>query len=542
MKSRCRTCAPLALVLLCAALPGWSMMFKSIPIPSITDQTDVWVRGKVLSIKTRDLPESERYEFESSGALEITAAIQLLDSVPMIAEPELVVHWATMPDFAHTITEGQECIAALIRRDDGTYKSLWQLGLYGWYQPRSGTNVVEIAEDLSNIPLDLLWELVTTLRNGLDDPKTLDAQARDVWLRRLTQGSLADFAAAQMVFDTFPTLELSGETLITALESQHTSFQQRAANSPEPYEEVDAFRRVLPRTLELMTRVGDAPSVERLKALCVRDFQSEHSLFDSPMELPEQLLRVICARGGEARVEMLASLMGKAFTWTSDDGRRTKGRDPLLADYGSIKAIGEFKGDDIDALLLGIMRSPAEFGIQRDLGLASVWRTLAQRGNPEVKAYLDELIANPDSFTLPVRYEESREKTLIYAREALETYARNLPRAERISEALRLYQHGDLGALGTVFDLATKDDTHLVPVFAAIPVAVLEDTDQNLGYWFCSMASRALPGPAFLPQLRALAESNRGEYVFAAIAACGDPEFARERAVAVLESRLPSRD
>lgn len=60
MKSRCRNCAPLALVLLCAALPGWSMTFNSIPIPSITDQTDVWVRGKVLTVKTRELAESER--------------------------------------------------------------------------------------------------------------------------------------------------------------------------------------------------------------------------------------------------------------------------------------------------------------------------------------------------------------------------------------------------------------------------------------------------------------------------------------------------
>lgn len=527
----------------CAVFHAGATSYNDIPLPSITDQTDLWVRGKVRSLETRELEESERGTFDSNGSHEIIIKIDVVNSSPKIDEMEVTVHWAALKERIARIQKNQECIAALIRRDDGTYKTLWQVGLYGWYQPDTGTSIVSQAgATLTNIRSNLLWELVTALRTGLDSPNGPAASTAEAWTPRLTSSSLSEFGAAQIVFEAFPSLPLPPETLIAALETQHANLLVRMANSAAPYDERDQYCRTFVLTLRLLMRNGDPDSIKGLMAVLQQDFTSEWCTFESRPDLAEQLVRVVSARGGDARVDLLKSILGRPFDWKSDDGTRSKHDTPIRADAGILRAIGDYEGGDLDALLIEILNNPTEFDIQDTLALSGLWYALAKRGHPIIKPYLEAYIANPSPEKLGILSNDPENRGVIYAKEVLQTYARNLPKSDQIQEFLRLYEQGDLGALHDALRLITKHDTAFVPSLAAIPIDVLTDSHYSLASSFSYMAATRLPDPAFLPQLRTLANGAPSGWVFQALRACGDEPLARKLALEAVEAPLPARD
>ncbi len=518
-------------VFVSSSFAAWSWTVKDKSLAQITDETDVWVRGRILSMETRAIPEDERYTFNFHGQIEIKVVVSVDDAVPPVAEKELTIHYATLDDLPARIAKDKPFITALTRNTDGTYRSVWAFGFFGWYQPSDTRSDVYENSPAGNASGDLLWELVTTLRTAPDVPEAELAVVRDKWLPRLESGTLSEFTAAQIVFDAFPKLEFSSNTLFAALEKQYEAGLQRAAAMDQPYQ---SLRGPLTKAISLLRRDCNLEVVKRLLQLSKRDFSSEHSVFERT-EIPFEILRIILAYGGKDRTEMMGELLGRPFEWSSTDGKRNGFRLPIEFDFNVSEIVTEYPGDDIDAFLLRMLRKPSDFGVQANgSAIGNLWNTLAKRGHPEIKKYLDSFLANPAAPEFADFPIDSREQLSIHAREALEIYTRMLPHAERMQEDIRLAKNGDLNALYRAMRDATEEDVRYIPEFAAIPQSSLVSTNPNIADAFATMAGTALPDPSFLPQLRALATSNSSASVLVALKACGDESLARSLALELL--------
>ncbi|MCC6698808.1 MAG: hypothetical protein IT365_24500 [Candidatus Hydrogenedentes bacterium] len=526
-----------------AAITAHAMSLRDIPLAEITEQTDLWVRGKVVSVKASPLEEDERYRFGHQGTVEVTVVVNVTSSTHPIDAPAVTVHWASSDEFMQRVKKGQECIAALSRRENGTYKTLWAVGIYGWFQvdPESG-RVPYVSSIGENVAPNTIWDLVNALDMGQASPDGLDAILVDAWRKRLNEGGLQDFIAAMVFFDAFPGVQLSPAELIAAFERQSLS------NASQPRSERHAMRQAVPVLFSLFKRIGDEQSTERLIAIFAQDFSARESAFDDS-EIAKGLVQCILAKGGARRVDLVRGLLGKEFTWATGDGRVQARRTPIRADYSAIQAIAEYPGEDTDRMLLDMLHHPATYGIPDSLSMAAVWTGLAKRGNPEVKTYLEAFIANPGTFDLGVRHYDSVDNSIAFAREALQAYAQNLPRDQQTQQLLQSYKQGDLGALNQLFRLVTPGDSALVPVLSSIPVEHLLSEQHSIANAFATTVATDLPDPAFLPQLRALAGSDARDpvrvqlsMVLAAMHACGDTEPARKMAIENLHKPVPSKE
>lgn len=507
------------------------------PLDLVSEQTDFWVRGQLVSVQSKVLTGEVKPENGRQGDLEITALFHVIDSDPEMEPSDVTVRWACPRDYpGGTGGVGQgDYIAALKRHSDGTFGVFWSGGVGGWIRldPATGTcrRLDRIGDSISS---DLMWELVTAVRSGLDAPAGLDSAVIATWMSRLQSGDLHEFAAAQLLFDAIPGGNGLADALISGFEKQCADGQGAALRR---YLDI---KSVLPVTLGLLQRVGTPSTTKRLIDLCERDFASTKSVFDDT-DICRQIVRVVCACGGDERVAQLTGLLNKEYEHFEADGKSMGERRPLRSDYGIITTIGEFRGQDIDSLLVDMLHRPAEFGINDSLALAGVWQTLALRGNPGFKDYLDRLFTEPTAFQLGIEREESREMTLASARESAKQYALALPRAEGMRESIRLYKRGQIDALAHVFESMTMEDEDLVPELAAIPLAHLQGVHYRLADAFCTMAAR-VPDPAFLPQLRGLAETSVHENTLVALHTCGERDLARSLATDIIKRRLSEGD
>ncbi len=524
------------------ATTAHAMSIRAIPLAEITEQTDLWVRGNVLSVKSKPLKEDERYRFGHQGTVEVTVVIEITSATRILDTPAITVHWASSDEFLQRVTKGEECIAALSRQDDGTYKSLWALGVYGWFQTEPETGRIPYVWEIGrNVSPGLLWDLVSALEMGQYSLKGPSALLIDAWQRRLSDGQRQDFIASMLFFDAFPGAPLSPAELIAAFERQY------AINGSLPRSEERSIQRAMPVLFSLFQRVGDESSLKWLIAIFVQDFSARESVFDD-REIAKGLVQTIMAKGGAQRIDLVHSLIGKEFVWATERGNVQARRTPIRADYDVLEAIAAFPGDDVDGMLLDMLHHPGKYQIRDSLSLASVWNGLANRGNPEIETYLNEFLANPGTFDIGVRHYGSVDNAIVYAREALQAYARNLPRNQRLQQLQRQYQQGDLGALAQLLREVKPGDTTMIPALASVPVDDLLDEQHALGNTFSIVVADRLPDPAFLSQLRALSEraerSGRIQIalVLAALHACGDKELARANAVALLHEPAPDRD
>jgi hypothetical protein len=509
-----------AIGLVTCLLTGLNAQARSYTVSSlfeITERTDVWVRGDLVSVEFRPLKEKERYRFGHVGDVEVVARMRVTASVPALDESEITIHWATLKDFKLRIIPNRAYIAALNRRDDSTYGGPSALGLSGWFQ--SDPDSSGIGE---NISPDLVWQIVSELRHGLDNPARLDASASERWLARLQTGDLHEYGAAVLMFDAFPTLTLDPGTLLTAFERHYADAQARMEALRQPYPERRRFARVVLPTFTLLQRIADKDVTRRIIDLFMRDLSIGNSIFRHT-DVSEPLVRMIAQHGGDTRCDMLKGLLKRKEVWN--------------AEKSVLRIFAEYPGEDIDAMLLDMLNNPGEYGIPSTLALAGLWGGLVNRGLPEIYAYLDAFLAQAESFDLGVPYEKSREQTLIFARECMESYARRMPHARELKVLVQLYQQGDRTALKRILFIMTEEDDNLIPLLNAIPLGLFED--RSMGIAFSSGIARAFPIPAFIPQLRKIMNIQPNGFVLAALDACGDGEYVRKLAKAELGKPLP---
>jgi hypothetical protein len=526
-----------------AAATAHTMSLRDIPLAEVTEQTDLWIRGSVVSVNLSPLAEDERYRFGHQGTVEVTVVVNVTSSTRPIDTPTITVHWASGDEFMQRVKKGQECIVALSRREDGTYKTLWAVGIYGWFQvdPESG-RVPYVSSIGENVAPNTIWDLVSALDIGQASPDGPDAILVDAWRKRLNEGALQDFIAAMVFLDAFPGVELSPADLLAPFERQCLYIASQPNNVKH------AMRQAAPVLFSLFKRIGDESSSEWLIAIFAQDFSARESAFDDS-EIAKGLVQSILAKGGARRVDLVRGLLGKEFTWATGDGRVQARRTPIRADYGAIESIAKYPGEDTDRMLLDMLHHPATFGIPDSLSMAGVWTGLAKRGNPEIRTYLEAFLANPSTFDLGVRHYDSIDKSIVFAREALQAYAQNLPREQRIQQLMRLYKQGDIGALSQLLPMVEPKDSALVPELTSIPLEHLLSEQHSIGNTFATMVAKDLPNPVFRPQLHALAGSDARDpvriqlsMVLAAMHACGDTEPARKMAMENLNKPVPSKE
>ena len=518
---------------------GAQASYRAIPLPEVTERTDVWVHGRLVSVEFQPLEEDERHRFDHTGHVEVRARMQVTDSVPPLDESEITLHCATREEFKPRIVQGREYIAALNRHDDATYGGLYAFGLYGWIQcdPGSGT-IASLSGIGRDVSMELVWQIVSDLSAGLSAPRP-DPSLKERWQPRLQTGDLHQFGAAVMVFDAVPGLGLEPGTLLDAFERHWSEVQKRMNAAPEPYPERSRFEPVVVPAFTLLRRIADEAATSRLLDLYVRDLSSRHSVFDH-VEVTEPLARIVAQHGGGSRCDMLKGLLGREVKWASADGKFTGTRRLVDRGHDVLRAIAEYPGEDLDTLLLDMLHSPGKYGIRSALDLAGLWHGLVERRLPEVRAYLDEFLANPETFDLGVAHERSRENTLIYAREMYEMLSRRLPHGERLQVLVKLDEQGYAGALDRLMSELTENDTEMIPMLTEIPVEAFQD--RHMAISFSINIARALPDPAFVPQLRRIAKVHPGGHVLAALDACGDGEHALALAKAELDIPVPRGD
>lgn len=66
-----------------------------VSLQALTEQTDVWVRGRLSDVVLRPLPPKEQYKFNHEGNVEVTAHLHVLTSTPPLDAPDIVLHTVT---------------------------------------------------------------------------------------------------------------------------------------------------------------------------------------------------------------------------------------------------------------------------------------------------------------------------------------------------------------------------------------------------------------------------------------------------------------
>ncbi|MBI2435948.1 MAG: hypothetical protein HYV26_24090 [Candidatus Hydrogenedentes bacterium] len=404
---------------------------RAVPLAELTEKTDLWVRGKVLLVESHSLEEDERYKFDFQGSVEIKAVIRVVQSVPETAPNLLTIHWVSGDEISKSIVPDRECIAAVQLRDDGDYKSYSQLGIYGWFQPDSTTKMIRHVQEIGEgISPDLLWELVSALRWGLDKRGGLQPELAEIWRKRLLEGNFHEFAAATLVFQVSPNSAPSPEAIVDAFERQYRAIESQLKNPSGRVQLSAEKRNVAAGALTVFLKIGNEACAERLVSLCERTFQDEQKkIFEEEPTETESLVRAILASGGPRRVELLSRLISRNPAHSSDPSKYMGRPTIIRARFSVTHVIGEQKGEDIDKLLIDMLHHPDYYDIQESLDFAAVWEALARRGNPELERYLLSLLQNSQSSDLKVPDYRSVDT---YASESLRIYYERLPHAQKI--------------------------------------------------------------------------------------------------------------
>jgi hypothetical protein len=398
------------------------------------------------------------------------------------------------------LEEGKEYLIAFKNDQDIFWLHKWNRGIYP-VDPNGA-----MAANLRNGPMtiDEVWAFVMDAYDAIHEGALPSGEILDYWLARLQSNDMTDCLTAIEYFNTLAEPIAPQDLVMDAMER---FLSGRIIDSEETSNPTDAGLRhscFALDTLDLLTRVADEPTVERMMALYEQHAASLQNIssvvpYWREETLASKMIRLALKHPGPERRERFLSLFSQLLEEAGSEG----GRLNMLFEAIS-KELGKTEGADIDELFVDILEDPAAFGISEFYRLSLVWKAVANRDLPEFGAYLEQFLSDP-----PMRMSDTW-----HAEDAIRTYVRKT--GDR-KHAILQY----------VVDLLEPEDTEFIPFLReALP------NDHGIA----TVIADVLPDPCFIPVLWAELEKEVNGELLGALFACGQEQEAIGIALAELES------
>jgi hypothetical protein len=449
--------------------------------------------------------QRNRLSIYSGAPVKSTVQLNVLGSHPPL--PSHIgerIHFTPvlLSENINLLEEGKEYLIATKNDQDIFWLHKWNRGIYP-VDPNGA-----MAGNLRNGPMmiDEVWAFIMDAYDAIHEGALPSGEILDYWLARLQSNDMTDCLTAIEYFNTLPEPVAPQDLVMDAMER---FLSGRIIDSEETSNPTDAGLRhscFALETLDLLTRVTDEPTVERMMALYEQHAASLQNIssvvpYWREETLASKMIRLALKHPGPERRERFLSLFSQLLEEAgSEDGRLN-----MLFEAIS-KELGKTEGADIDELLMDILEDPAAFGILEFYHLSLVWKAAANRDLPEFGAYLEQFLSDP-----PMRMSDTW-----HAEDAMRTYVRKT--GDR-KHAILQY----------VVDLLEPQDTEFIPFLCeALP------NDHGIA----TLIADVLPDPCFIPVLRAELEKEVNGELLRGLFACGAEQEAIEIALAGFENPI----
>jgi HEAT repeat protein len=404
------------------------------------------------------------------------------------------------------------------------------------------------------MPLDDAWEFMMDTYDSIHYGTLPSDQILDYWLAKLQSDNITDCWTAVEYFSTLRELPVPPSVLIDVIEQHFDALlklygaliaheEKRSVTSDDAWKAVyrpivgDIHREIsfLAETLELLIPVADEPAIERMLGLYEQEVSSPNSIFnlskeksrydwEAPRPLIPRIVQLALNHPGPKRRERFLRLVSCRPL-------------PKLLDRSMLVAeLGRTDGEDIDRLLMDMLCDPATFGINHSSELHRfLWKTMARRGQPEFREYLEQFVADPNESDLAKFKDYNPEHFRYVVRGAQDLFnkyyatpaEKENARRQRLEDLVEQYRDGDSSVMASIAELIQADDEEFRPFFC-------EQTDALEADVAITIAAK-LPDPCFIPVLRKTLEKRVTSDLLAVMSACGAQEEAIQMGVAKLE-------
>ncbi|MHC4741504.1 MAG: HEAT repeat domain-containing protein [Planctomycetota bacterium] len=327
------------------------------------------------------------------------------------------------------------------------------------------------------IAFEEAWVFIADMYDAIHEGRQPSGDVLDYWVAKLQSDSLIESWMALEYFSTLRSAAVAPGAVVEAVERHLT-------NPPANYDpdSVSSFQRTafLVDAIRVLILCGDESAVDRILTLYKQTLSSSEEGFYEIRELKddliEKLLRLSLKLPGPVRRERFL----RVFSAILGSGEPSIEHDLQVVLPDMLACI---EGEDIDRLVWDIVREPAAFDI-KDIGiLQGIWTAAALRALPEFGAYLDDILADPNSASVRLSEESDvRTKDVVgLAQHAMRAYivaAEGKGLIER-TEAIRLlidqYRWGNASLrysnhsiIVSIANLIEPTDRQFIPFFAEV--------------------------------------------------------------------------
>jgi HEAT repeat protein len=506
------------------------------------------------------MKELHRHRYDHFGA-RIKANVELhvlqayppgppLDGAELVLRPVLSAH------HLDRFEQGKEYLIALKNHKDMFWLLFENEGVY----PIDPNN--RMVRKLRNgpAPVGETWKFVVDAYDAIGKGTLPLDQKLRYWLAKLQSNNLADCLTAVEYFNTLREPRTAQELVMDAMErfvtgqivASDRSFRKMEIKLQHPDADAATLEHLIQleiklqrccfsaEALELLIQVADEATVDKMLELYKQEaaylsastFSEERYRYGCETYVPKVVRLALKHRGAKRRgriVQLLSILLEKQ--------RRTR---RLNIDEIAFEVLGKTQGEDIDKLLIDMLKDPASFGIRDSGQLQLVWTALAHRGRPGIRDYIERFLADPENSDIRVRlFNNSVEETTGFAVSALCTYAKKwMPPKQAVEYLMDLHRQGKVSAGPAMYMMANSIEQEYTQF---IPFLLSNHDVHGMPVW-CRLVACALPDPCFVPALRELLQKDLTGARLAALYACGAEEEAIKTALAELEKPFNKED
>ncbi|MCP4709132.1 MAG: hypothetical protein GY869_10945, partial [Planctomycetes bacterium] len=430
-----------------------------------------------------------------------------------------------IPGFIN-IEEGREYIIALNEHEGKFYLSAnYRDGLYpidsdnGTVDLRAG-----MASDLREsmvITLEQVRPFIRCLQNSIYRGEHPPEQEMPGWIDLLQSDVLAESWMAVEYFITLRAPAVESVLVLDALERQYQQVRSFIEeNPPDTVQNQKIVRRYiykrkpfLSETLDVLIRIADEPSIDRMLALFEQDQNNSVYIFGDDdqeyRELIPRLTRLILRMPGPQRYDRIVRFL----SLQEPEKSYTNFKRYILPELRSAEA------EDIDRLLWDMIDRPRDFDLyDNPASLETIWNVLAQRGRPEFRNYLEQYLDDPENTDLGVSHYQGDPRWAVpHAQHALNLHImQTMNPPEALTELVHLYDGENNSSLNFIInamdDFLEPNDTQFI--------SFLSENITN--HWKIPiLIAERLPHASFVPALQQALEKEVNGRLLEALFACG---------------------
>lgn len=331
-----------------------------------------------------------------------------------------------------------------------------------------------------SVTVDEAWNIVSERYDRIVLGVPPDEAEGDFHLMQLRGGSLDEAEEAITFFWENPVAEPTATELAEAIEHQYENLLAAVAAGEKKGSLVRRFNEFVSKAGRLINPPEDDAAVARLFELYIRDRDNDGDLHRTQPPPDGELFREHGLQfiGRGFYVTLARLVLNQASPERVDRIRTLLARPPVESRDSSkwqryvIDMIGTTDGEDIDALLLGILETPREYGLSSLSESRQVWEALATRGRPEIYDYLADILPRLDEFPVefvpsndgpPIFYGKPSDDIVLFAVSALRILAQGeVKRGESLELLVEIQERGLTETSYWVVQLLTEEDAHLI--------------------------------------------------------------------------------